>query len=102
MKSNSLSLFLLIFILSCATEEIVKEYLYFNTKINYLTNTKGEIVYNNFIDSDITSSLDFKLVNDINVQEYNNLIVNKSDNHPVFSGERALRFEIRKGNLFWS
>ena len=105
MKSNSLSLFLLIFILSCATEEIVKEYLYFNTKINYLTNTKGEIVYNNFIDSDITSSLDFKLVNDINVQEYNNLIVNKSDNHPVFSGERALRFEIRKGecssNLFF-
>ena len=105
MKSNSLSLFLLIFILSCAKEEIVKEYLYFNTKINYLTNTKGEIVYNNFIDSDITSSLDFKLVNDINVQEYNNLIVNKSDNHPVFSGERALRFEIRKGecssNLFF-
>ncbi len=68
-----------------------------NANINYLTNTRGEIVYNNFVDADITSSINFYLVNDINVKEYNNLIVNKSDNHPVFSGERALRFEIRKG-----
>ena len=97
MKSKFLSLFLLLFILSCAKEEIVKGYVYFNTKINYLTNTKGEIVRNNFIDSDISSSLEFQLVNDINVRDYNNLIVNKSDNHPVYSGERSLRFEIRKG-----
>ena len=86
----------LLFILSCTSEEIIKEQVYSNTNIDYLTNTKGEIVYNNFMDSDITSSLEFQLVNDINVQDYNNLIVNKADNHPVYSGERSLRFEIRK------
>jgi hypothetical protein len=97
--------FCLLFVLSCANEEIVKEYVYFNTDVNYLTNTKGEIVYDNFVDSDISSSLEFQLVNDINVQDYNNLIVSKSDNHPVYSGERSLRFEIRKGecssNIFF-
>ena len=93
---KKLSYILLIFILSCATEEIIKEQVYSNTNIDYLTNTKGENVYNNFMDSDITSSLEFQLVNDINVQDYNNLIVNKADNHPVYSGERSLRFEIRK------
>jgi hypothetical protein len=102
---KKLSYILLIFILSCAKEGIIKDQVYSNTNIDYLTNTRGEIVYNDFMDSDITSSLDFKLVNDINVKEYNNLIVNKSDNHTVFSGERALRFEIREGecssNLFF-
>ena len=86
-----------------------KEYAYYNPDTpavtGYLTNNTGEIVLNNFIDSDITSSLYFQLVNDINVQDYNNLIVNKSDNHPVYSGERSLRFEIRKGecstNIFF-
>lgn len=82
---------------SCAKEEVIQEYIYLDSEVSYLNNTIGKVVYDNFIDSDITSSIDFKLVNDINVKEYNNLIVNKSDNHPIFSGERALRFEIRKG-----
>ena len=82
---------------SCAKEEVIEEFVNSTTDVNYLYNNIGEIVHNNFIDSDITSSLEFQLVNDINVKEYNNLIVNKSDNHPVYSGERALRFEIRKG-----
>ena len=81
---------------SCAKEEVIEELVNSTTDVNYLYNNIGEIVHNNFIDSDITSSLEFQLVNDINVKEYNNLIVNKSDNHPVHSGERALRFEIRK------
>ena len=84
---------------SCAKEAVVEEYVNSITTevVDYLYNNTGEIVNNNFIDSDITSSLEFQLVNDINVQDYNNLIVNKSDNHPVHSGERSLRFEIRKG-----
>jgi len=86
---------------SCAKEEAIEEFVISTssttTNIDYLSNNIGEIVHNNFIDSDITSSLDFQLVNDINVQDYNNLIVNKADNHPVYSGERSLRFEIRKG-----
>ena len=84
---------------SCAKEAVVEEYVNSITTevVDYLYNNTGEIVNNNFIDLDITSSLEFQLVNDINVQDYNNLIVNKSDNHPVHSGERSLRFEIRKG-----
>lgn len=81
---------------SCAKEEVIEELVNSTTDVNYLYNNIGEIVHNNFIDSDITSSLEFQLVNDINVKEYNNLIVNKADNHPVHSGERSLRFEIRK------
>ena len=107
---KKLSIYLsLLFILTCAKEEVRREYAYYNPDTpavtGYLTNNTGEIVLNNFIDSDITSSLYFQLVNDINVQDYNNLIVNKSDNHPVYSGERSLRFEIRKGecstNIFF-
>lgn len=81
---------------SCAKEEVIEEFVDSTTDTNYLYNNIGEIVQNNFIDWDISSSLEFQLVNDINVQDYNNLIVNKADNHPVHSGERSLRFEIRK------
>ena len=89
----------LLLLLTCAKEEVIEEYVNSITSevVDYLYNNTGEIVNNNFIDSDITSSLEFQLVNDINVQDYSNLIVNKSDNHPVNSGERSLRFEIRKG-----
>ena len=89
----------LLLLLTCAKEEVIEEYVNSITSevVDYLYNNTGEIVNNNFIDSDITSSLEFQLVNDINVQDYSNLIVNKSDNHPVHSGERSLRFEIRKG-----
>jgi len=89
----------LLFVLTCAKEEVIEEYVNSITSkvVDYLYNNTGEIINNNFIDSDITSSLEFQLVNDINVQDYSNLIVNKSDNHPVNSGERSLRFEIRKG-----
>ena len=84
---------------SCAKEAVIEEFIISTssatTDTDYLSNNIGEIVHNNFIDLDITSSLEFQLVNDINVQDYNNLIVNKADNHPVYSGERSLRFELK-------
>ena len=46
-------------------------------------------------DSDVFNGIEFVEVNSIGNKEYNCLIVNKSDGHPVSDGEESVRFELR-------
>jgi hypothetical protein len=69
---------------------------------SYLSNMIGDVFESSLVDADITSSLDFRLVNDLNYKDYNHLIVDISDNHPVFSGNKSLRFQLNKGECSYN
>ena len=69
---------------------------------SYLSNMIGDVFESSEVDADITSSLDFRLVNDLNYKDYNHLIVDISDYHPVFSGNKSLRFQLNKGECSYN
>jgi hypothetical protein len=89
---------------SCSKDDPIVQYEVIEVpKVSeYLNNRVGDIFNTSLIDADITSSIDFKLVNDLNYKDYNHLIVNKSDNHPVHSGDKSLRFELNEGDCSYN
>jgi len=55
----------------------------------------------NVFDIDALGGLLFDNVNKFNNKPYGTLIVNKSNGHPVFDGEKSTRFEVRSGDCGW-
>lgn len=70
--------------------------------VTYLNNTIGIAFDHSLVGDDISPDLDLRLVNDKGNEYYNHLIVERKNNHPVFSGEQALRFEVRPGDCVYN
>ena len=98
---KKLILLLFIVLTSCSKEEIdiIEE------TSPLLQNTVGERFTPNLISDDISSNLEWLSVNSQGVKDYNQMIVDERDGHPVLSSPKSLRFHLKPGdcgtNLPW-
>lgn len=89
---------LLIFISSCQKDEIDVIPVAPN---NPPTEVVGKMV-SDTINYDVFGGILFKPTNTYGLKPYGCLIVNKSNNYPVYDGLESVRFEVRNGDCSWN